>query len=156
LVLKRLPKGQRVELFKTIRWGFLKHKELLLMRQNEIFENAKNLIVEGLSVRLDPHENAQKDDLQINMHPRTSYDPNSVVDSAEKKKPIQKASKTLIGHKNFTPGMEIVKPQEDQLRKQVEAIQNSQQQPSLPLPVVQNVQTAGNQVQTQVNPGHVG
>lgn len=73
-MLKRLSKEEKVNLFQAIRWGFLKHQELLQLRQNEIFELAKNLIVEGLSVRLDPHEVAAKEDISLNMHPRVRYD----------------------------------------------------------------------------------
>jgi hypothetical protein len=74
LLLKRLNKEEKLALFSEIRWGFLKHKELLSLRQNQVFDLAKNLIVEGLSVRLDPHEVAAKDVISINMHPRVRYD----------------------------------------------------------------------------------
>ena len=34
LLLKRLNKEEKLALFSEIRWGFLKHKELLVLRQN--------------------------------------------------------------------------------------------------------------------------
>lgn len=91
LILKRLNKEEKAKLFKEIRWGFLKHQELLQLRQNEIFELAKNLIVEGLSVRLDPHEIAAKEDISLNMHPRVRY--NHKVEHDED---INREKKTLL------------------------------------------------------------
>jgi len=54
--VKRLTKTQKADLFKTIRYGFLHHDELLALTMNPTFELAKNFIVEGLSVRLNSYE----------------------------------------------------------------------------------------------------
>ena len=45
------------------------------MTMNPVFELAKNFIVEGLSVRLDPFETATRKELQINIEPRVLYEP---------------------------------------------------------------------------------
>ena len=41
LKLKRLTKDQKVELFKTIRFSFMKHEDLLALTTNKTFELAK-------------------------------------------------------------------------------------------------------------------
>lgn len=56
LVVKRLTKAQKIELFKTIRYSFLHHEQLLTMTMNSVFELAKNFIVEGLTFKLDSKE----------------------------------------------------------------------------------------------------
>ena len=50
LTLKRLTKNQKIELFKTVRYNFLHHDQLLNMTKNPRFELAKDFIVEGLTV----------------------------------------------------------------------------------------------------------
>ena len=76
LAVKRLSKAQKTELFKkAIRYSYLKHEHLLAMTMNPVFELAKNFIVEGLSVRLDPYETATRKELQINIEPRVLYEP---------------------------------------------------------------------------------
>jgi len=54
----------------------LKHEELLEASMNPVFELAKNLIVEGLSVRLDSYENSIKKELSINLEPRVNFELN--------------------------------------------------------------------------------
>jgi len=54
LKLKRLSKVEKLDLFKSIRFGYLHQDELLSMNANPMYDLAKGLIVEGLSVRLDP------------------------------------------------------------------------------------------------------
>ena len=49
-----------MELFKSIRFGFLTSEDLLKMNSNPIYDLAKSLIVEGLSVKLDPNGAASK------------------------------------------------------------------------------------------------
>lgn len=44
------------------------------MTINPLFDLAKNFIVEGLSVRLDPYETATRKDLHINIEPRVLYE----------------------------------------------------------------------------------
>ena len=81
LKLKRLSKAQKIELFKTIRFSFMKHEELLALTMNPTFELAKQYIIEGLSVRLNPFENGIKDSIAINIEPRANYDPNVCRDA---------------------------------------------------------------------------
>lgn len=57
LALKRLTKAQKTDLFKSIRYSFLHHEQLLSMTNNPRFELAKNFIVEGLTYKLNSREN---------------------------------------------------------------------------------------------------
>ncbi len=52
LALKRLNKDQREHLFKTIRYSYLHHEQLLALTMNKQFDLAKNFIVEGLAFKL--------------------------------------------------------------------------------------------------------
>jgi type I site-specific restriction endonuclease len=52
LQLKRLSKAEKKELFKTVRYSFLEHEELLKLTANPVFELAKEFVIEGLSVKL--------------------------------------------------------------------------------------------------------
>lgn len=74
LTVKRLTKAQKTDLFKTIRFSYLKHEDLLSLTLNPRFDLAKNFIVEGLSVRLEPYENALRKQLSINIEPRVFYE----------------------------------------------------------------------------------
>lgn len=67
LAVKRLSKAEKKELFKTVRYGFMKHEDLLSLTSNKTFDAAKDFIVEGLSVKLNKHENAKQEDHQINV-----------------------------------------------------------------------------------------
>jgi len=66
----RLNKKEKAELFLTIRYSFMKHEDLLALTSNSTFALAKDFIVEGLSVRLNPFENGIKGELKINVEPR--------------------------------------------------------------------------------------
>ncbi len=70
--MKRLSKQQKTDLFRTIRFSFLHHEQLLSMTQNPMFELAKNFIVEGLTYKLGG--NSLGKDLQINTHPRVYFE----------------------------------------------------------------------------------
>lgn len=87
LKLQRLSKAERTELFKTIRFSFIKHEDLLHLLTLPRFELAKDLIAQGLSVRLNPYENAIKSELKINTEPRTYFEP----------------EKAALGENNSTP-----------------------------------------------------
>jgi len=83
LKLKRLSAAEKTELFKTIRFSFMKHEELLALTMNPTFELAKQCVIEGLSVRLNPYENGIKEGLTINIEPRANYDPTSCTHVAQ-------------------------------------------------------------------------
>lgn len=74
LHVNRLTKAQKKNLFSSIRYSYLHHQELLALTTNKNFKDATELIVEGLSVRLDSYENAMKKDLVINIEPRVNFE----------------------------------------------------------------------------------
>jgi hypothetical protein len=51
----------------------MKHEDLIELMTNKNFEIAKDFVVEALSVRLNPFENAIKSELKINTQPRVGY-----------------------------------------------------------------------------------
>jgi hypothetical protein len=71
--ISRLSKESKKDLFKTVRFSYIKHEDLILLTQNPALELAKDFIMEGLSFRLNNFENAIKKDLNINTEPRVNY-----------------------------------------------------------------------------------
>jgi hypothetical protein len=64
-------------LFKAIRYAYLHHDQLVEISLNPDFAGAKDYILEGLSYRLNPYEQAKKpaDQYKINVKPRKNYGP---------------------------------------------------------------------------------
>lgn len=60
------------------------HEDLLALTSNKTFEAAKGFIVEGLSVKLNKHEDAKQQDHQINVQMRSHLQKKK--DAAAKKK----------------------------------------------------------------------
>lgn len=50
-------------MFRTVRFSYMKHEDLIYLSQNPVFEIAKDYIMEGLSFRLNNFENGIKKDL---------------------------------------------------------------------------------------------
>lgn len=78
----RLSRDKKRELFKTIRYSFLSHEDLINLTVNKTFESAKDYILEGLSVKLNSFENAIKSELKINCEPRSNADPGALPHAA--------------------------------------------------------------------------
>ena len=57
-------------IFKAIRYSFLTHDELLSLMQNPEFALAKEMIMQGLSCKLNSYEVSQASDLLITLKPR--------------------------------------------------------------------------------------
>ena len=62
------------KLFATIRYSFLQHQELLELSVDPVFEDAKNLIVQGLQMRLGTFEHDKIHELDIIIEPRVKYE----------------------------------------------------------------------------------
>lgn len=71
--VRGLRTEQKRELFKTIRYAFLTHQELLKCSKDKVFEEAKEYIVEGLTYKIEPEEVSLKDDTLINLRHRDFY-----------------------------------------------------------------------------------
>ena len=54
--LKRLTKDEKIDLFKTVRYSYLSHENLISLTGNKTFELAKDFVLEGLSLKLNAFE----------------------------------------------------------------------------------------------------
>ena len=72
-----------MDLFNTIRYSFMKHEDLLALTANPAFSLAKDFIIEGLSVRLDPKKT---EGLKINVKPRDKKQLTAAEKKAEEEK----------------------------------------------------------------------
>lgn len=66
------PEDKR-ELFKTVRFAFLTHQELLHCSRDPLFHEAKEYLVEGLTYKIEPEEVLGKDETVISLIPRVHY-----------------------------------------------------------------------------------
>lgn len=71
--IKGLRSTDKRELFKTIRYAFISHAELLKCSRDPIFDEAKEYLVEGLTYKIDPEEVFGKEDTIISLKPRQHY-----------------------------------------------------------------------------------
>lgn len=70
--MKRLTKDEKIELFKTVRYSYLSHENLISLTSNKTFELAKDFVLEGLSLKLNAFEAGIKQEPTINTNPRIS------------------------------------------------------------------------------------
>ena len=73
LVKQPITPEQERELILCIRFSFLTHNELLSYSSNPLLLSHKDLVLEGLSVRLNKFEGANEYPLRINLTPRKHY-----------------------------------------------------------------------------------
>ena len=73
LNVNRMDGEQKLELFRTIRYSYLPHEKLLELSSDAEFEPARDLIIQALSVRLQPYEEIDQSALKINLEPRALY-----------------------------------------------------------------------------------
>ena len=69
-IKKRLTPEEERELISCIRLSFLSHADLIILNNEPIMNNFKDLIMQGLSARLDTYENAEEKNIIINLKPR--------------------------------------------------------------------------------------
>ena len=60
LIKKRLTQEEERDLISCIRLSFLPHSDLILLNNEPLMNNFKDLIMQGLSARLDTYENAEE------------------------------------------------------------------------------------------------
>jgi hypothetical protein len=72
--LRQITKLEKEELYHSIRYSFLKHEELIALAKNPNFLDAKDKVVEGLSLRLDPFEKTKQRNFSIRTNPRVNYE----------------------------------------------------------------------------------
>jgi len=70
LIKRRLTPEEERNLVSCIRLSFLSHSDLILLNNEPLLDNFKDLIMQGLSARLDTYENAEEKNMIINLKPR--------------------------------------------------------------------------------------
>lgn len=72
LKIKPLTDEDKLRIFKSIRWTFMTHEELLKLSMDPDFTLAKSMIMQALSCKLDPNftKTMSHHDLLINPKPR--------------------------------------------------------------------------------------
>ena len=70
LIKKRLTQEEERDLISCIRLSFLPHSDLILLNNEPLMNNFKDLIMQGLSARLDTYENEEEKNMIINLKPR--------------------------------------------------------------------------------------
>ena len=68
--IKRLSPEEEKILVLCIRFSYLSHSDLINLTNEPIMENYKDLILQGLSARLDTYENTNEKNIIINLTPR--------------------------------------------------------------------------------------
>ena len=68
-----MSKEEKNKLYLSIRYAYLKHEELIELGFRDVFKDAKDYIMQGLSYRLDPYEKSAFKDYKINLKPRVNY-----------------------------------------------------------------------------------
>jgi len=81
--VKGLRPEEKRELFKTIRYAFLTHQELLKCSRDPIFDEAKDFLVEGLTYKIEPEEVLDKDNTLISLNERAHYIINAEEDQRD-------------------------------------------------------------------------
>lgn len=71
--VKGLRSEDKRKLFKTIRFAFLTHQELLKCSRDPLFNEAKEFLVEGLTYQIEPEEVIGKEETVISLVPRHYY-----------------------------------------------------------------------------------
>lgn len=71
--VRGLRPADKKNLFKTIRFAFLTHQELLHASRDPLFHEAKEYLVEGLTYKIDPEEVLGKEETVISLTPRVHY-----------------------------------------------------------------------------------
>lgn len=70
---RKLSKKDKLEIFHCIRYSYIPHEELVVLSIDKEFELAKELVIQGLSCRLDSYEVSSQKELKINLEPRLRY-----------------------------------------------------------------------------------
>ena len=65
LIKKRLTQEEERDIIYCIRLSFLSHSDLMLLNNEPLMDNFKDLIMQGLSARLDTYENAEEKNMLI-------------------------------------------------------------------------------------------
>ena len=84
LKIKPLSDADKIKIFKAIRFSFMTHDELLKLSMEPEFALGKEMILQGLSCKLNNYEHSGTTELLINLRPRDTQ-----AMMAEPAEPIQ-------------------------------------------------------------------
>jgi hypothetical protein len=147
-IIRKISAEEERSLIEKIRFSFLTHSDLLNLNTDPLMKEHKDLVLEGLSVRLNTYEISQDSShLKINLQPRKYLNPNSSPHK-EPKKSINRSHLDVnynpinqIGSEN--PNNSIQFPQfDDNLQNEIKRHSNiiplSQSTPIHPRPPQEN------------------
>ena len=70
LKIKPLSDVDKTRIFKAVRFSYMTHDELLKLSMNPDFALGKEMILQGLSCKLNNYEHSGSNELLINLRPR--------------------------------------------------------------------------------------
>ena len=70
LKIKPLTDADKIKIFKAVRFSFMTHDELLKLSMDPEFALGKEMILQGLSCKLNNYEHSGATELLINLRPR--------------------------------------------------------------------------------------
>ena len=100
-IKKRLSPEEEKNLVSCIRFSFLSHADLISLNNEPIMDNFKDLIMQGLSARLDTYENAKEKNIIINLKPRKSLKKKQEVNNPNVNNNNTNTNNTNIDNKYF-------------------------------------------------------
>ena len=104
--MKRLSPEEEKMLVLCIRFSYLSHSDLINLTNEPIMENYKDLILQGLSARLDTYENTNEKNIIINLTPR-HYLREYIKKNKSKKNNDNKINEEDISINNFNKQSEL-------------------------------------------------
>lgn len=105
--IKLTPEQER-ELILCIRFSFLTHKELLSITNSETLKDSKDLLLEGISIRLNPYESVENQNTyKINLLARKYSNLVAYTDSKQRFNPVKS-----YDDNNFKMGNSVKQPQQ--------------------------------------------
>ena len=115
-IKKRLSPEEEKILVSCIRFSFLSHADLISLNNEPIMDNFKDLIMQGLSARLDTYENAKEKNIIINLKPRKYLKKNQEINNPNNN--YNNTSSTNIDNKYYNTQKKEIEEENMNLNKQ--------------------------------------
>ena len=117
-IKKRLSSEEEKNLVSCIRFSFLSHADLISLNNEPIMHNFKDLIMQGLSARLDTYENAKEKNIIINLKPRKYLKKKQEVNNPNINYNNTNTNNTNIDNKYFNTQKKEIKEENMNLNNQ--------------------------------------
>ena len=117
-IKKRLSSEEEKNLVSCIRFSFLSHADLISLNNEPIMDNFKDLIMQGLSARLDTYENAKEKNIIINLKPRKYLKKKQEVNNPNINNNNTNTNNTNIDNKYFNTQKKEIKEENMNLNNQ--------------------------------------